>query len=204
MWLLEMQVFHAVFRNQITANAARRTEARGRAGGGGRPGAGGGLRPRGRRAAGERIPAEVTGGQLRSWSCSFSRARRPCSKRQTSLRCLLSLETGTLPKLKCLWIHFSEFSVLHIILVFFTRKTAKLLTRSPNCKASPGEKQCFQVPFLYHRQLAGIKREKTDPSCTAQVKRNLKPFLEKERLYLEDVLISETSFLDDIFYVFKY
>lgn len=90
-------------------------------------------------------------------------ARRPVQRGRRRFRCLLSLETGTLPKLKCLWIHFSEFSVLHIILVFFTRKTAKLLTRSPNCKASPGEKQCFQVPFLYHRQLAGIKREKNRP-----------------------------------------
>lgn len=117
-------------------------------------------------------------------------ARRPVQRGRRRFRCPLRLETGNLPKLKSLSIHFSEFSVLHVILFFFTRKTAKLLTRSPNCEASPREKQCFEVLFRYHQQLAGIKREKNRPQLHSSVKRNLKPFQERERLYLEDVLTS--------------
>ena len=47
-------------------------------------------------------------------------------------------------------------------------------------------KSCFGTTSSW----PALKEKKTDPSRTAQVKRNLKPFQERERLYLEDVLTS--------------
>lgn len=80
------------------------------------------------------VPTEVTRGQLR-FGVVTSHRLSPCSKRHQFTR-LPCLETFTSPKLKSISIHFPEFSILHIILFFFTRNNwnapegPKLLTKS--------------------------------------------------------------------------
>lgn len=148
---------------------------------------GGGPRPRGRRGPQASASPQRSQEVSCALSCSFSRLA-PVQRGRRRFRCLLSLETEQVlcQNLSAFGYTFLSFFVLHIILVFFTRKTAKLLTRSPNCKASPGE-TVFSSPVSVPPQLAGIKREKQTLAAQLRSSANLKPFLEKERLYLEDV-----------------
>lgn len=123
-------VLHGVLEKQITADAAKRTEAqnrkqKGRKSDEERPT----LHSRNDRSRGSLHRGHKRTAALRS--CNFSPlvALFRDGHQFTRLPCL---ETFTLPKLKSISAHFPEFSILHIILFFFT-ETTETLQRGPNC-----------------------------------------------------------------------
>ena len=156
-------VLHGALKKWITANVAKRTEARSRKQRGlksdeGRPT----LHSRNDRSPGGLHRGHKRTAALRSCNFSLLVSLFRDGHQFTHLPCL---ETFTLPKLKSISVHFSEFSILHIILFFFTRNNwttpegPQLLTKSKRETMLP-------VQSVYHQQLASAERGKMGCSCT--------------------------------------